>query len=67
MNIEPYLLGVWLGDGTSMFPQVTTADFEIKDYLREYADRNNMRLAINGIRGNAITYRLAKNGGLTIH
>ena len=65
VNIEPYLLGVWLGDGTSMFPQVTTADFEIKDYLREYADRNNMRLAINGIRGNAITYRLAKNGGLT--
>lgn len=65
VKIEPYLLGVWLGDGTSVFPQITTPDEEIKQYLREYADSHGMRLAVNGEKGLAQTFRLAKVGGLT--
>ena len=65
VKIEPYLLGVWLGDGTSVFPQITTPDEEIKQYLREYADSHGMRLSVNGEKGLAQTFRLAKVGGLT--
>ena len=30
--IPPYLMGLWLGDGTSGFPQITTTDKAILDY-----------------------------------
>ncbi|MEM7260020.1 MAG: Hint domain-containing homing endonuclease, partial [Pseudomonadota bacterium] len=39
LPVDPYFLGVWLGDGTSREPTVTTADSEIIDYLFEFADR----------------------------
>lgn len=65
VEIEPYMLGVWLGDGTSIYPQITTPDKEIKDYLQEYVDRNGMILSLNGKKGNAETLRLRKNGGNT--
>lgn len=65
VKIAPYLLGAWLGDGTSVFPQITTPDEEIKQYLREYADSHGMRISINGERGQTQTLRLAKVGGLT--
>lgn len=63
--IEPYLLGVWLGDGTSIFPQVTTPDVEIMDYLREYAGTHGMKVTVNGEKGKAKTLRLAKTNGQT--
>lgn len=65
VDIEPYMLGVWLGDGTSIFPQITTLDEEIKEYLNEYASRNNLKVVVNGKRGNAEVLRLKKCGGLT--
>lgn len=37
VKLEPYLLGLWLGDGTSIYPQITTPDIEIEQYLNEYA------------------------------
>lgn len=62
VKIEPYLLGLWLGDGTSIFPQITTCDKEIKDYLQEYAKTHNLLLTCNGVKGATETLRLAKNG-----
>jgi len=61
--IEPYMLGVWLGDGTATFPQITTMDEEVVDYIRSCASRRGMCLTINGDRGKAKTYRLRKVGG----
>lgn len=34
--LPPYMLGVWLGDGTSLRPDITTPDPEIKGYLEGY-------------------------------
>lgn len=65
VELDPYLLGLWLGDGTSIFPQITTPDVEIEQYLREYVENHNLHLSINGVKGKAKTFRLAKNGGLT--
>ncbi len=65
VKIEPYLLGVWLGDGTSIYTQITTADMEVEQYLQEYASRHDLRLTLNGRKGKAKTLRLAKSGGRT--
>lgn len=39
LPIEPYFLGVWLGDGTSESVNVTNSDIEIQEYLKGYAER----------------------------
>jgi hypothetical protein len=36
LPVEPYLMGLWLGDGHSSCGRITNADFEIWDYIREY-------------------------------
>jgi replicative DNA helicase len=42
IEVEPYLLGLWLGDGTANKPQVTTADAEISEYLYSYAGSHGL-------------------------
>lgn len=39
LPIEPYFLGIWLGDGASKNVKVTTTDPEVIEYLHQYADR----------------------------
>ena len=39
--LEPYYLGLWLGDGNSHDQGITSADLEIIDYLQGYAERLN--------------------------
>jgi len=34
---DPYMLGLWLGDGNSYAPTITTMDPEIMDYIEEFA------------------------------
>lgn len=34
---EPYMLGLWLGDGSMANTGITTTDSEIRDYLHDYA------------------------------
>jgi len=36
IKIDPYIIGIWLGDGTEASAHITSADKEIVDYLREY-------------------------------
>lgn len=43
-KLEPYFLGLWLGDGHSHLSEITTADEEVVQYLIGYADRMGMRL-----------------------
>jgi phage terminase large subunit len=39
LPIDPYYLGLWLGDGTSTFGgQITTADKEIVDYMDDFRE-----------------------------
>lgn len=44
VKIEPYLLGLWLGDGCKEDTSITTNDLEIVDFLHEYCSENNFRL-----------------------
>lgn len=44
-KLPPYLLGLWLGDGTSSKPEIAGIEPEIIDYLREYTKTNNLTLS----------------------
>ena len=43
--LDPYLLGLWLGDGTSRTPAITTVDRPVRDYLYEYARKNGLTVS----------------------
>ena len=42
IEIDPYMLGIWLGDGTSSNTCVTNIDEEIIKYMDEFAIENNL-------------------------
>jgi hypothetical protein len=42
VKLDPYFVGLWLGDGDSRNPAVTTADTEIEQYVREVAAQYNL-------------------------
>ncbi len=43
ITIDPYFLGVWLGDGTSATLNITNIDEEVIEYCREYAEDNGCK------------------------
>ncbi|ARF11948.1 homing endonuclease [Klosneuvirus KNV1] len=42
IDIDPYILGYWLGDGHSDSTRITTADPEIVEYFTKFANDNNL-------------------------
>lgn len=45
--IDPYILGLWLGDGSINHASFTTADIEIIQYLNRWAKEHGMRITIH--------------------
>jgi hypothetical protein len=45
VTIDPYFLGLWLGDGTSACLNITNIDKEVIDYCKEYAE--SLQLCFN--------------------
>lgn len=68
VDIPPYILGIWLGDGTSAGTEITTMDADVVRALHRYAFENGMKVCVrdSGKTGKAITYSLtgksAKHG-----
>ena len=46
LPLEPYYLGLWLGDGHSYSQRITNIDDEIIDYLNDYATRLQSELVV---------------------
>lgn len=44
LEIDPYLLGVWLGDGTSSKPEISCSSSEIIEYIEKFCKDNNFNL-----------------------
>ena len=44
--LDPYILGLWLGDGTTGQPEFESMDSEIVDYLYDYADQHDLKINI---------------------
>ena len=51
--LPPYLLGLWLGDGHSRTPTITTEDQEIVKYLYSFAKSNNQIIRVENIPNNS--------------
>lgn len=65
--VEPYFLGLWLGDGRSNSQPICTMDKEIYSYLYAYANRLGMHLSVHDEKRNkkvnsySITSKSKKN------
>jgi superfamily II DNA or RNA helicase len=59
--IDPYILGLWLGDGTSSRPTVTTADSEIVTELQTYCSSVQLNLSHGVAKSAAREYYLTNN------
>ncbi|WP_418640979.1 replicative DNA helicase [Sulfurimonas sp. ST-27] len=44
LHIEPYFLGIWLGDGTSSNVAIATQDKEVVNYLKDYAKKLDLQV-----------------------
>jgi len=47
-TLDPYFVGLWLGDGDKDAPRITTADPEIVDYLESLSNVYGLNLTISG-------------------
>jgi len=47
IHLDPYFLGIWLGDGSAKGPQITTEDKEIEDFIYSFAKKNNASVSID--------------------
>lgn len=56
ISLDPYFLGVWLGDGTSSKPDITTKDTEVVDFLKKYCLSVNTECQLQ--KDNKITYSI---------
>lgn len=46
VTLDPYFLGLWLGDGNSNSPLITTIDMEIENFMIEFAEKENVNLNV---------------------
>lgn len=58
MDMPPYILGIWLGDGASKLPAVTTKDEEIEGELRRYAATLDLEVRPDETGGRCPTYHI---------
>ena len=65
--IEPYFLGLWLGDGNSAEVRISTLDAEIINYLDGYSKRLGLKLVKSRHTSGCGSYGITKgkNGGNT--
>ncbi len=61
LPIEPYYLGLWLGDGNKNNTVITTADEEIVNYLKSYADRIEHKCT--KVKSSKYSWRIHNKGG----
>lgn len=61
VSVDPYFLGVWLGDGRSDSPTVITADYEIALYLEDYAKSLGCELSEYYEKSRAMAYGIVRS------
>jgi hypothetical protein len=58
VDLEPYALGYWLGDGDSSTLRITTIEKPIVDYFKEYAFNNGLQITQGKNEKSMITYHI---------
>lgn len=64
VDIEPYLLGLWLGDGTGVFPNITNGDNEVIEWVRDYCKRTGQECHERAQQGALQLRIVTKRGGV---
>lgn len=64
LPLDPYFLGLYLGDGCLHTSRITTEDEEVRDYCKEWAEKQGGELveASSQHAGKATTYEFKKTG-----
>ncbi len=62
LPIDPYVFGLWLGDGHSSSPTLTCMDEELSDTWYKYADSLDLNVRIESNGSKAYTYHLTTRG-----
>lgn len=57
VELDPYILGYWLGDGTSSGPEITTIEPSVLEYFSYYCEEYGLKLKPVG--NTIITYRMS--------
>lgn len=60
-QLDPYMLGLWLGDGSSHNPSITAVESEIVSFIKTYAVENDLTIGKYDKykNGSSVTYRLS--------
>lgn len=61
--IDPYILGLWLGDGFVKKPSFITTDIEIINAISEYADKSGLTTSIYSTNSKAVIINLISKSG----
>lgn len=64
LTLDPYFLGIWLGDGTSRSQEVTSMDNEIVEMLKSVAEEHSMQLKIRPSNTNGLAEAYAITNGM---
>jgi len=56
--VDPYFLGLWLGDGCEYHTGITTMDEETKDFIYDYANSLNLKVSIIDEKNKSNSYRI---------
>lgn len=60
LSLDPYFLGLWLGDGHSYSSRITTTDQEVIDFLQKYANEMNAHFSVYTQEGKVNNYSITK-------
>ena len=66
LPLDPYFVGLYLGDGHSRACGITTADPEIEQYIREFCDKNGYGLRVCLTKSRASDYYIKKSDDLHV-
>lgn len=66
LPLDPYFVGLYLGDGHSRACGITTADPEIEQYIREFCDKNGYGLRVCSTKSRASDYYIKKSDDLHV-
>lgn len=60
--VDPYFLGIWLGDGRSNSTAICKPDREIKDFIQSYAKELGLRFSTYDYEGRCPSYAIIGEG-----
>ena len=61
VEVDPYFLGLWLGDGKTDAPTISSADYEIAMFLEDYAKSIGCKVSAYYEKSRAISYGIVRD------